>query len=331
MSVSKRLLGGDDDTTKRSNVVVVAASILLFVLAGPLLVIVNKKILHDNGLHLPAFVSAMGILFTSLFTRCAVTCGFVTVKDNEYSAWKLLPVGLSSAGTFMFGNMAYVYLDAGFIQMIKAGTPALLMLMLTAFKIEKISLQSSGFIILMVVGGMVSIRASPTFSILGLIIMLLSEVFEGARCVVTQLFLQKLNFSVWDAGYHMAPLTAICCLILSAVTEWPDLLRDGKLPLFTSQLPLLFASGCIGIAVNFASFLVIKLTSSLLTKLLVAARNAGLVLFFIAYGEKVSGIQVVGYGITLVAFTGYFVEKVLAGQRLRKKPEPPSGEKKSLV
>mmetsp|Transcript_63894 Transcript_63894/g.166145 ORF Transcript_63894/g.166145 Transcript_63894/m.166145 type:complete len:127 (-) Transcript_63894:207-587(-) len=123
----------------------------------------------------------------------------------------------------------------------------------------------------------------------------------------------------------MAPLTAACCLLLSAATEWPVLIRDGNFPLFTSQLPLLFVSGCIGIAVNFASFLVIKLTSSLLTKLLVAARNAGLVLFFIAGGEPVSRTQMIGYGITLVAFTGYSVEKVLAGQRLKKLS--PSGEK----
>jgi drug/metabolite transporter (DMT)-like permease len=336
MSVSTRLIGGGDNNPKRSSVLAVAASILLLVLAGPLLVIVNKRILRDNGLHLPAFVSAMGVLFTSVFTRCAVACGYVSVQDNEHGVWKLLPVGLSSAGAFMFGNMAYMYLDAGCIQMLKAGTPALLMLMLAAFRVEKISLQSGGFVILMVVGGVLSARATPTLSILGLVVMLLSQVCEGARCVVTQLFLQKLNFSAWDAGYHMAPLTAICCLILSAATEWPVLLRDGKLPLFMSQLPLLFASGCIGIAVDFASFIVIKLTSSLLTKLIVAARNAGLVWFFIACGEEVSGTQVIGYGITLVAFTGYSVEKVLAGQRLMKKserqrlmkkPETPPGEK----
>merc|ERR1712060_327211 len=130
-----------------------------------------------------------------------------------------------------------------------------------------------------------------------------------------------------DAGYHMAPITAACCLLLSVCTEWPMLIQEEKVPVFVSQLPLLFVSGCVGIAVNFASFLVIKLTSSLLTKLLVAARNAGLVLFFIAYGEEVSGTQVIGYGITLVAFTGYSVEKVLSGQRLKKLAPSGEGEK----
>merc|ERR1712224_1053334 len=88
--------------------------------------------------------------------------------------------------------------------------------------------------------------------------------------------------------------------------------------LVISQLPLFLVSGVVGIAVNFASFLVIKLTSSLLTKLLVAARNAGLVLYFIACGEPYTGAEVFGYLITLVAFTGYSVGKVLASQRVTK-------------
>merc|ERR1712129_368673 len=119
-----------------------------------------------------------------------------------------------------------------------------------------------------------------------------------------------------------APITAVCCLMLSLCTEWPLLIREEKVPVFVSQLPLLCVSGCVGIAVNFASFLVIKLTSSLLTKLLVAARNAGLVLFFILCGEPWTGTQAVGYLITLIAFTGYSVVKVLESQRPKAKTEP---------
>jgi len=52
----------------------------------------------------------------------------------------------------MFGNMSYIYLDAGFIQMLKAGTPALLLFMLVAFKIEGIS-QPVAFFVFLMVGG----------------------------------------------------------------------------------------------------------------------------------------------------------------------------------
>merc|ERR1719245_2497048 len=113
-------------------------------------------------------------------------------------------------------------------------------------------------------------------------------------------------------------MTSLCCLALALVTEFPsvngiELLRNSH---------LLVASGVVGIAVNFASYAVIKLTSSLLTKLLVAARNAGLVLFFILCGEPWTGAQVVGYLITLVAFTCYSVVKVWETQRVKLKTDP---------
>lgn len=300
----------------------ILASVALFMLAGPLLVIVNKKILRDNGLQMPAFVSALGIIFTAIFTRLMVAMGQVKVKRSEGNMFrKLLPVGLASAGTFMFGNMSYIYLDAGFIQMLKAGTPALLLFMLVTFKIEGISKPVAFFVLLMVGGSALAVAKSPTYSVMGLSIMILSEICEGARCVLTQMFLQKLEFTVWDAGYYMAPVTAGCCLMLSLVTEWSLILSEGDFSLVASQVPLFMVSGCIGIAVNFASFLLIKLTSSLLTKLLVAARNAGLVLFFVIQGEPWTGMEVFGYLITVVAFTGYSVTKVLESRRPKPKVE----------
>merc|ERR1712224_507122 len=99
-----------------------------------------------------------------------------------------------------------------------------------------------------------AVMKSPTMNTFGLTVMLSSEVCEGLRCVLTQMFLQKLEFSVWDAGYYMAPVTAGCCLLLSIATELPLILAEGDYPLFLSQVPLFIASGCVGIAVNFASF-----------------------------------------------------------------------------
>merc|ERR1719491_2562279 len=109
----------------------------------------------------------MGIMFTSIFTRVCVATGRVVVKSNEFGVWKLLPVGIMSSGTFMFGNMAYLYLDAGFIQMLKAGTPAILLFMLVGFKIEKVSKKAASFVIFMIFGGLVAAGSSPTFHVFG--------------------------------------------------------------------------------------------------------------------------------------------------------------------
>lgn len=65
---------------------------------------------------------------------------------------------------------------------------------------------------------------------------------------------------------------------------WPHM-PQHKVGLLFQQIPLLIASGAIGMVVSFSSMLVIKFTSSLLAKLLVIARSAALVLLFIAKGE----------------------------------------------
>jgi hypothetical protein len=43
-----------------------------------------------------------------------------------------VPVGASAMATMGFGNAAYLYLNLSFIQILKAGTPVVLMLMLRA-------------------------------------------------------------------------------------------------------------------------------------------------------------------------------------------------------
>eukprot|EP00929_Paragymnodinium_shiwhaense_P038074 TRINITY_DN20184_c0_g1_i5.p2 TRINITY_DN20184_c0_g1~~TRINITY_DN20184_c0_g1_i5.p2 ORF type:complete len:168 (+),score=28.66 TRINITY_DN20184_c0_g1_i5:919-1422(+) len=69
-------------------------------------------------------------------------------------------------------------------------------------------------------------------------------------------------------------------------------------------------SGVLGICVNFNSFLLIKLTSGIYTKLLVQARNAGLVLYCILMGERYTNLEVLAYVITLVSFTIYSIIQV---------------------
>lgn len=58
--------------------------------------------------------------------------------------------------------------------------------------------------------------------------------------------------------------------------------------------------------INFITFLVIQMTSSVTLKVLGTARNAGLVVFsFVFLREVVTWLQGVGYTISLVAFGFY--------------------------
>jgi drug/metabolite transporter (DMT)-like permease len=214
-------------------------------------------------------------------------------------------VGVCTSFSFLLGNKAYVYLDPGFLQMMKAATPALLMFSLILFRVEKITLGVSLCSLIMVGGSIMACIHSPHVNAIGIAIQLSSQFCEVGQNVLIQFFMQRLSFTAMDAGYYIAPMSTLCCLILACSLE-SDIVKEDGGQLLISQIPWLCASGLVGIAVNFSSFFVIQYISSLMAKLIVVARSAGLVtaLIFI-WHEDWKPLQLVGYAITLVAFGGY--------------------------
>merc|ERR1712032_1778765 len=93
---------------------------------------------------------------------------------------------------------------------------------------------------------------------------------------------------------------------MGEVPKLRELVDSGEVSNIHQIPPLLVLSGIVGVAVNFSSFFVIQYISSLMAKLIVVARSAALVVYFIlAEGEEFTWWQLVGYSITLCAFAGY--------------------------
>lgn len=284
-------------------------SICIYALSGPLIIQVNKTIIKDHGLHAPALVSSMGILFTALSTHLLALMRMITVKslreDPKAAMIPILLVGMCTACSFLLGNKAYVYLEPGFLQMMKAATPALLMIALIVFRVERISCGVSLCCLFMVGGSVLAVLHSPRINATGVIIQVGSQGCEVFQNVLIQFFLQRLSFTALDAGYYIAPMSTLCCFILSWFLEAEILTKDGGQLLF-SEVWWLCASGIVGVAVNYSSFFVIQFISSLMAKLVVVARSAGYVIVLIvACGEHWKPLELVGYAITLVAFAVY--------------------------
>ena len=100
----------------------------------------------------------------------------------------------------------------------------------------------------------------------------------------------------------------------------PDTLdfdKGGGLAIMQTHPGYFVAAALLGFCINFASFLVIKYTSSLTLKVLSNARNAAIVVAAaLLFSEPVTGQQVVGYTITLVGFLYY--NQVRAAQSQQK-------------
>ena len=104
----------------------------------------------------------------------------------------------------------------------------------------------------------------------------------------------------------MAPASALCIFLGSAVFELPTMMAKGHTKTITDHWLLFLLAATLGLAINLASFLVITLTSGVTIKILGTVRNALLVLFTgFAQGEQVSGTQFLGYFVTLMGFSAY--------------------------
>lgn len=291
-------------------------AILVYMLSGLAIILLNKSVVRDSGLYAPALVSSTGAIFTAALTRFLVAVRLTDVKPVGNKPWdfaflRALPVGIFAAGSLCFGNMAYMYLDTGCLQVMKSGTPGLLFIVLVALGEESMSGKTIFLISCMVLGSALSASHMPEANLTGLLVQSVSQLCEVAQCALVQLFLKQLGFDALDAGYYLAPAIGLCCLLASLYVEWPQLLHEQKVHVLFNEFPWLCLSGLVGVVVNLSSLWVIKLTSSLLAKLLAIARSSCLVIFFWFMGERFATLQIIGYAMTVLAFTGYVILKFI--------------------
>jgi len=294
-------------------VVTVLSACFAFMLVGPSLVVLNKYIMKDIGFPYPLSLSGLGVLSSSIFSKLAVGCGFATVRPESMEAvsgrrWlrTALPVGACKAMTLATGNAAYLYLGLGFIQMLKAMTPAVVLVVMLILGTSRPSRSAVFCVFVIIAGTVLEVKGEMHATVLGLILMAVSEVVEALNLVLTQILLQEKKFTVMEGMYVLQPPSAACLFLVAAFYEWPAMVRTGHVGLIVQHSWCFLAAALFGLAVNFVSMLLVQVTSSLFCKILNTARSVGLVYFgVLVYGEECGFLELVGYSVALLGFAGY--------------------------
>jgi len=291
----------------------ITLSCSLFMVVGPALMLVNKHVMQGVGFHYPLSLGVLGLGTCAVCSRLFVLLGFASVRTESLElvsgrGWYqiALPIGLCKAMTLATGNAVYLHLGLGFIQMLKAFTPVVVLVAMRIFGITSPSPSAVGFVFIIVLGTLVEVKGELHPTGIGLLLMFTSEAAEAVNLVLTQKLLQNNKFSVVEGLYVLAPPGAMALLCASVALEWPRMIEAGhhRMPL---EHPVWFAGAAIlGVLVNFAGFLVVQATSSLTIKILNTARCVGLVLVGVVfYGEILMPLELVGYTIALAGFVGY--------------------------
>ena len=287
----------------------------IYMFMGPALIMVNKYILSSLDFPYPMFLSGLGVLVSGLVAHALVRVGYVTLnrKDTiEGILWykRVLPVGLAHAGTLAFGNTVYMYLNVGFIQMLKSFTPVVMMVVSYLANIDMPSSPVVWSIVIIALGTAATCSFTPELNMIGLAIMFMSEATEAIRLILTQFFLQNLKFGVVEGQYVLAPASAFWLFLASFIYEFKTMYEKDAFYIILSN-PLIFVTASVmGLCINFLSYLVIQSTSSLTMKVLGTMRNIFTIFLGVTfYAEIVSRNELLGYIVALIGFVCYNVAK----------------------
>jgi hypothetical protein len=124
-------------------------------------------------------------------------------------------------GSLARPQAAYMYLSLALIQMLKAGTPVVVMLTLVVLRVEHISARVASAVTMMAFGTALTASGELSGSVLGLVIMICSEFAEAIRLAVTQRALSNFKFSLLEGMYYLQSSSALCLFVLAAFTEIP--------------------------------------------------------------------------------------------------------------
>ncbi|EFN55220.1 hypothetical protein CHLNCDRAFT_134469 [Chlorella variabilis] len=251
-----------------SKVVIAVIASVAWMSVSSGLILLNKDLL-SHGFHYPMALSGLGMAFSACAsTLCCRVFKFVEAKKTM--TWRFYCTKILPVGLFMALTLHF-------------GNLVYLYLTVAFIQMLKVNL-----------------------NLTGMFIMLLSELFESIRLVMTQLLLTGLRFHPIEGLMYLAPACTFWLLIGSTVLELRPMLASGAFGLMLERPVKFLAAAMMGFAVNSLAYIVIQSASSLTLKVLGTVKNALVVcLGIVLLAEKVTAIQGMGYGISVAAFFWY--------------------------
>jgi len=287
---------------------------MVYMFVGPSLVLLNKHIMQDCHFDYPLTLVALGFISSAIVARVLAWCKPSLVRPEALAVlagrgWFriALPIGACSALSVAPGNAAYLYLGLGFIQMLKALNPAIvLVVMRLSGLVGQPSAAAVCCVLAIIAGTFLEVKGEQHATLAGLLLMLLSEICEAIRLVVQQWLLQAQHLTVLECMHSLAPPAAICLLAVALPVEGPRLWARSDLWIVKEHAAKFLLQAVLSVVVNFVGTLVIQATSALTSKVLNSLRCIALVFIgTVSYGENCTAMQVAGYALALVGFAAY--------------------------
>jgi len=275
------------------------------------LIFLNNHLLREHGFSYPMMLCSMGITSSWLISFLLIHSGKVSRKHEGLVTrrWYLkhiVPIGFLGALSLGFGNYVYLYLSVSFIQMLKSAVPAVTMVVMYTAGLERLHGTTLAGVAVVTIGTFIAAYGEVKFSAIGVVMMMTSECAEAIRMAFFQYVLGNLKFDLIEGLYVMGP-ASLGFLVLGIIClELRQFMEDRGWEIIMAAPHYFVAAALMGFGVNILTLGVIKATSGLTFKVMGQAKNAAVILLAVVlFGNPVTGIQVVGYLLSLIGFFVY--------------------------
>lgn len=195
--------------------------IAIWILFSSCTILFNKWIL--GFFPYPIFLTTWHMFFASVgtFTLKKTTNLLNSLDENPISNQvyfsNVVPIGVFFAASLIFSNKVYLYLSVSFIQMLKAATPIVVLLLSFVMNLEKPSAKLFAIIFLVSSGIAIASYGEIDFIFIGVLFQVLGIVVESIRLVLVQILLSNngLKFDAICGLYLFAPVTFFFEIFLS--------------------------------------------------------------------------------------------------------------------
>lgn len=275
------------------------------------MILFNKAVLSKWGFPYPMFLTAWHCIFSTILTQILSRITLLLPSVNEGKVTfsimyrKIMPVSIFFAISLVLSNSAYMYLSVSYIQMLKAFTPVIILLLSFLIGIEAPSWTQLFIVFIISVGVAITSVGELNFTLIGFIVQALGIVAEASRLVAMDVCVKDLRLDSLSVLYYVAPLSAILISASCLSLEWNEDLV-AKVTGSPSLLMCLLLSAGIAFMLNIASVLLIKHTSAIVLTLVGICKDVMLMgLSVLTFGAPVTGIQVFGYLVALVGINAF--------------------------
>ncbi|KAI9739254.1 MAG: hypothetical protein M1834_007467 [Cirrosporium novae-zelandiae] len=204
-----------------------AVYVALWMILSSAVIIYNKWILDDAGFPYPITLTTWHLGFATLATRIlarttSLLDGRKKIKmDARIYFRAIAPIGLFYSFSLICGNLTYLYLSVAFIQMLKAATPVVVLLVSWAFGVLRPDMNKFLIVCIIVAGVFVASIGEVKFNTTGFLYQCGGIVFEATRLVMVQRLLSPTKYKMDPlvSLYYFAPVCTAMNILFAIPLE----------------------------------------------------------------------------------------------------------------